>query len=309
MVEFVHKPVLLEECVNGLNIQQDGIYVDGTVGGAGHSAAVVRLLGAEGLLIGIDRDGAAIAKAERQLRELSVAPFVLVRDNHENIRSVLQNLSLVTVDGFLLDLGVSSYQLDTPERGFSYRYDAPLDMRMDDRNPFTANQIVNTYDEKSLIQILSEYGEERYSKRIARAICRSRPVSTTMQLVEIIKNAVPPAPPSHGHPAARTFQAIRIAVNGELTALSQTIEDMTHFLKPGGRICIISFHSLEDRIVKQTFKYWANPCQCPRDIPYCICGKKPLLTVITRKPIIPSQKELAENPRAHSAKLRVAERI
>ena len=310
MIDFVHKPVLLEECINGLNIQPGGIYVDGTVGGAGHATEIARSLGAEGLLIGIDRDGTAIAKAELQLQSLSNAPFVLVRDNHENIRNVLESIeSVESVNGFLLDLGVSSHQLDTPERGFSYRYDALLDMRMDDRDPLTAHQIVNTYAEKTLAQILSEFGEERYSKRIARAICRSRPVGTTLQLAEIIKNAVPPTPPSQGHPAARTFQAIRIAVNGELTALYQTIEDMVHFLKPGGRICIITFHSLEDRIVKQAFRHWVNPCQCPREIPYCVCGKKPLLSLITRKPVRPRQEELDANPRAHSAKLRIAERV
>ena len=281
----------------------NGIYVDGTLGGGGHASAIASKLDSSGLLIGIDRDGDAIAAAEKRL----TGNFTLVRDKHENIREVLNQLNIKVVNGFLLDLGVSSYQLDTPERGFSYRFDAPLDMRMDDRAEFSAYDIVNDWPENELVCILKEYGEERYAKRIARAICKMRPIKTTFELVDIIVNSTPYL--KHGHPAARTFQAIRIAVNRELEDLAQTIEDMLDFLKPGGRICIITFHSLEDRIVKQSFKYLSNPCDCPRDIPYCVCGKKPSVRIISKKPILPDDTELANNPRSHSAKLRVAEKL
>lgn len=308
MTEFIHKPVLLDQCIEGLKIKPNGVYVDGTLGGGGHSAVIAQNLDADGLLVGIDRDGDAIAAGGERLSALD-KPFVLVRNNYEQIKQVLHDLSIQEVDGFLLDLGVSSYQLDTPERGFSYRYDAPLDMRMDDRADITAYDVVNSYSEKALAKIIKEYGEERYAKGIARALYRNRPVETTLQLAQIIADTVPWRTPSQGHPAARTFQAIRIAVNGELTGLANTIVDMIDLLKPGGRICIITFHSLEDRIVKQTFKHWANPCQCPRDIPYCVCGKKPMVSLVTRKPIKSDALELAENPRAHSAKLRIAERL
>lgn len=306
MTEFIHRPVLLNQCIEGLKIKPDGLYVDGTLGGGGHAVAIAQNLGDLGLLIGIDRDGDAIAAGEKRLKALD-KPFVLVRDKHENIRQVLEDLSIKAVDGFLLDLGVSSHQLDTPERGFSYRYDAPLDMRMDDRANLTAYDVVNGYPEKELAGIIKDYGEERYAKAIAKALCRKRPIETTLQLAQIVSDTIPGRPPFYGHPAARTFQAIRIAVNEELTDLAQTIGDMVDLLKPGGRICIITFHSLEDRIVKQTFRYWADPCRCPKDIPYCVCGKKPKLSIVTKKPIKPDQQELTENSRAHSAKLRVAE--
>ena len=303
MNEFNHQPVLLQKCLDNLKIKPNGTYVDGTLGGAGHASAIAKKLDSNGLLIGIDRDGDAIAAAEKRL----TGNFTLVRDKHENIRQVLNQLNITAVDGFLLDLGVSSYQLDTPERGFSYRFDAPLDMRMDKRSPLSAYDVVNEWPEKDLIRILKEYGEERYAKRIASVICKSRPIKTTFELVDIIVNSTPYL--KHGHPAARTFQAIRIAVNQELQDLAQTIADMIDFLKPEGRICIITFHSLEDRIVKQSFKYWANPCNCPRDIPYCICGKKPTIRLISKKPILSDDAELSENPRSHSAKLRVAEKL
>ena len=311
MTEFIHHPVLLNECIKNLEIKPNGIYVDGTIGGGGHGAVLAKKLEKSGLLIGIDRDGDAIAAAKKKL-EMSNAPFVLIRDKHENIRQVLKELNIQVVNGFLLDLGVSSHQLDTPQRGFSYRYDSPLDMRMDNRADISAYDIINGYSEKEIVAIIKKYGEERYAKRITKAICRNRseaPVKTTLQLAQIITSAVPGKPPSMGHPAARTFQAIRIAVNGELTGLAQTIEDMAKHLAPAGRICIITFHSLEDRIVKQTFRRLADPCQCPKNLPYCICKEKPVLSVITKKPICPDINEIADNPRAHSAKLRVAEAL
>lgn len=305
---FNHKSVLLDECIKGLDIKPNGVYVDGTLGGGGHASAIAAKLGKDGRLIGIDRDGTAIAVATERLNAFK-SQFTPVRDTHENIRQVMNDLSVFSVDGFLLDLGVSSHQLDVPERGFSYRYDAPLDMRMDNRAAITAYDIVNSYDENELVSIIKKYGEERYAKRIAKGICAKRknsPVETTAQLADIIKNSVPFTPPSAGHPAMRTFQAIRIVVNDELTGLAKTIEDMANLLAPGGRICIITFHSLEDRIVKQTFKYWADPCTCPKSIPYCVCGVTPKLSLVTRKPIRPSEEELKENTRAHSAKLRIA---
>ena len=309
MTEFIHRPVMLNQCIEGLNIKPDGIYVDGTLGGGGHAWAISQKLEPGGLLIGIDRDGAAIEAAKTRFSQHSKATFLPIRNTHENIRQVLDELSISAVDGFLLDLGVSSYQLDTPNRGFSYRFDSPLDMRMDDRATLTAYNVVNNYSEKELSAIIKNYGEERFAKRISRAICNNRPVKTTSELSEIIKRSVPGGPPSLGHPAARTFQALRIEVNGELSGLAKTIEDMVNLLKPGGRICIITFHSLEDRIVKQSFKYLANPCNCPRDIPYCVCGKIPVLSILTKKPIRPTSDELNENPRSHSAKLRIAQKL
>ena len=308
MTEFIHRPVLLNQCIEGLKIKQDGLYVDGTLGGGGHAVAIAQKLGNSGLLIGIDRDGDAIAAGEKRLKALD-KPFTLVRDKHEHIKQVLQDLSIKAVDGFLLDLGVSSHQLDTPDRGFSYRYDAPLDMRMDDRAKLTAYDVINSYPEKELAGIIKDYGEERYAKAIAKALCRRRPIETTLQLAQIVSDTIPGRLHVYGHPAARTFQAVRIAVNEELTGLAQTIADMIDLLKPGGRICIITFHSLEDRIVKQAFRYWADPCRCPKDIPYCVCGKKPRLAIVTKKPIKPDQQELIDNSRAHSAKLRIGEGI
>ena len=312
MSEFVHQPVLLNQAIEGLKIKPCGIYADGTLGGGGHSSAILQELNPTGLLIGIDRDGSAIAAAEERLTQIQnekSGRFLLIRGNHDNIKQILEDMNSPQIDGFLLDLGVSSHQLDTPERGFSYRYDAPLDMRMDTRNPFSAYDVVNGYSERELVEIIFGYGEERYAKRIAKAICKQRPIETTMQLTEIITAAVPAWLPSQGNPAGRTFQAIRIAVNEELTGLKQTIEDMVSLLKPGGRLCIISFHSLEDRIVKQSFKHLSNPCKCPRDLPYCVCGKEPVLKIITKKPIRPDEWELEANSRAHSAKLRIAERM
>lgn len=311
MTEFIHRPVMLNECIESLKIKPGGVYVDGTIGGGGHSEIIAKHLlkpDNPGILIGIDRDAAAVAAVENRIKDV-----ILVRDRHENIREVLEGLKISAVDGFLLDLGVSSYQLDTPDRGFSYRYDAPLDMRMDDRDKLTAYDVVNDFPERELAGIIRNFGEERYSKRVARAICRERPVKTTLELAQIVAGSIPKfkskKSKSDGHPAMRTFQAIRIAVNGELTGLARTIEDMARLLAPGGRICIITFHSLEDRIVKQSFRHWADPCKCPRDLPYCVCGEEPILSVITKKPIRPSPDEINENPRAHSAKLRVSERI
>ena len=315
MGEFIHQPVLLDECLEGLNIVEDGIYVDGTLGGGGHSVAIAQRLGAAGLLIGIDRDGESIDAAKKRLEQLksdsekNKFSFTLKRDKHEHVKQILDDLSIPMVNGFLLDLGVSSHQLDTPERGFSYRYDSPLDMRMDNRASISAYEVVNDYSEEELIKIIFSYGEERYAKRIVKAICKNRPIKTTLQLTTIIADAVPGGHINMGSAAMRTFQAIRIAVNEELIDLAQTIEDMTNLLKPKGRICIITFHSLEDRIVKRSFKQQANPCECPRKIPYCICGKKPRLSIITKKPLISTAQELASNPRAHSAKLRIAERL
>ena len=310
-----HIPVLLDASVSALNVvpERGRVYVDGTVGGGGHAAAIAARLG-EGLLIGVDKDGAALLEAERKIAALA-PDFRLLRADHTDICGLLRTeLQIDAVDGFLLDLGVSSHQLDTPERGFSYRFDAALDMRMDDRQTLTAAEIVNTYKEKDLVYLFKSCGEERFSGRIARAIVAHRalePLTTTFQLVELIKKNVPFLPPSAGHPAMRVFQALRIAVNGELTALARTLEDMVRLLKPRGRIAVISFHSLEDRIVKQTFRRLADPCECPRSLPYCVCGKEPLVLCHPKngKGIRPTPLELTQNPRAHSATLRVAERL
>ena len=307
--------MLFYECIEGLQIKPNGIYVDGTIGGAGHSVEILAQLNANGLLIGIDRDEEAITAAKLRLADFSYfsnRTYQLVQDRHENIKDILEKLDILAVDGFLLDLGVSSHQLDTAERGFSYRFDANLDMRMDKHWNVSAYDVVNGYDEKELARIIKEYGEERYSKRIARALCLTRlksPIVSTLQLSDVIASAVPKSFGSFGHPAARTFQAIRIEVNGELNKLAQTIEDMVNLLKPGGRICVISFHSLEDRIVKHSFKYWADPCDCPKNIPYCVCGKVPKIKLVSRKPIRPGDTELQDNSRSHSAKLRIAEKI
>ncbi|MCL2016659.1 MAG: 16S rRNA (cytosine(1402)-N(4))-methyltransferase RsmH [Defluviitaleaceae bacterium] len=305
-MNFMHQPVMLNEILANLQIKPGGVYVDGTLGGGGHSAAIAQKLTENGLLVGIDKDGAALAAATQKL---AAAKFTAVRNSHENITQILQSLKITSVDGFLLDLGVSSHQLDTPQRGFSFRYDAPLDMRMDDRADFTAYTLLNSYSEKQLTAIIKNYGEERFAKRITKAIINNRPIKTTLQLSNIIIQAVPKTPKQQLHPATRTFQAIRIAVNGELIGLSQTIKDMSAALATNGRICIITFHSLEDRIVKQTFKHLSDPCQCPKDIPYCVCGEKPTLAIITKKPIYPTQQEISTNPRASSAKLRVAEKL
>ena len=310
-VKFSHVSVLLNECIEGLDIKPDGIYVDGTAGGGGHSFEIAtRLEG--GRLIAIDRDEAAIEAAGNRLAPLGERAMV-VRSNYSEVKSVCESLGIEGIDGLLLDLGVSSYQLDTAERGFSYNADAPLDMRMDKSAPLSAYNVVNEYSEEELKKIIYNYGEERFSPRIAAAIVRKRsdrPIETTGELVDIIKGAIPAAAREGGHhPAKRTFQAIRIEVNGELEIIEPTIKNAVDILKPGGRIAIITFHSLEDRIVKQTFADLASGCTCPRSFPVCVCGKKPTVKVISKKPILPSAEELEVNPRSRSAKLRIAEKI
>lgn len=310
-MEFHHIPVLLNECIENLNIMPNGVYVDGTLGGAGHSRQICSKLNSDGTLIGIDQDIEAIQNAKNVLQGYGNNLF-LENLNFSNIKLILKNLNIECVNGILLDLGVSSYQLDNAERGFSYMNDAPLDMRMDSKSPFSAYDIINGYSESEIERIISEYGEERWAKRISQFIVQFRsqkPVETTFELVDIIKRAVPQGARKNGpHPAKRTFQAIRIEVNGELSILKKAIEDMIDTLSDRGKICIITFHSLEDRIVKDTFKNAENPCICPVDFPICICGKKSKGKVITRKPILPSQLELSENHRARSAKLRVFEK-
>ncbi len=310
-MEFRHISVLRNECIEGLKIRPDGIYVDGTLGGAGHAAEVLKRLGPDGRLIGIDQDEVAVANGQEKLGRFS--NVTIVRDNFRNFAAIMETLGIQTVDGVLLDLGVSSKQLDDGERGFSYMQDAPLDMRMDRRNPRTAAEIVNQYSQEELRRIIQDYGEERWSARIASFIVQERekePIRTTGDLVRIIKEAVPKGARQDGpHPAKRTFQALRIEVNQELSILEGAIRDMAERLSPGGRICILTFHSLEDRIVKQTFRSLENPCTCPKDFPVCVCGKKQVLRVITRKPILPGAEEVKENPRSRSAKLRIAERV
>ena len=307
---FEHKSVLLNETVDALNIRPDGVYVDGTLGGGGHASEVLKRL-PEGRLIGIDQDEAAIAAASDRLKGFGER-FTAVRDNFRNIEQVLSECGIGRVDGICLDLGVSSYQFDNAERGFSYREEAPLDMRMDQRNPVTAKDIVNSYSEHDLYRIIRDYGEDRFAQNIAKHICIERekaPVETTLQLAEIVKQSIPMKMRLNGgHPAKRTFQAIRIELNQELTVLRESIDTMIGLLPPGGRLAIITFHSLEDRIVKEAFKRNENPCTCPPGFPVCVCGKKPTGTVITRKPILPGEKELTENTRASSAKLRVFEK-
>lgn len=310
-VEFHHVSVLLNECIEGLNIKKNGIYVDGTLGGAGHSSEIVKRL-KTGRLIGIDQDTDAIKAATKRLEPYKDR-VTLVHDNFSNVKAVFAQLDIEKADGFLLDIGVSSHQLDEAERGFSYMQDAPLDMRMNSESDFSAYNVVNEYSEDELNNVIFKYGEERWAKRIAQFIVEARkqkPIETTFELVDIIKKAVPKGARKDGpHPAKRTFQAIRIEVNGELEILEKTIDDMTELLNPGGRLCIITFHSLEDRIVKNAFRKQENPCTCPPEFPVCVCGKKPLAKVITRKPILPSEEELEENHRSRSAKLRILERI
>ena len=311
-MEFVHKPVLLNECICNLNIKPDGIYLDGTLGGAGHSLEIAKLLNNEGTLIGIDRDITAINVSRSRLSD--VKPTVnLVNDNYKNIKDVLSNLNITGVDGILLDLGVSSYQLDTPERGFSYRFDAPLDMRMNTNDELTAEYVVNQYTKEDLVRIFRDYGEEKWAVRIAEFIVDRRriaPIKTTFELVDVIKAAIPAgARVDGGHPAKRVFQAIRIEVNGEIESLKKAIFDAIDMLNPKGRICIISFHSLEDRIVKDVFNELARGCTCPSDFPKCVCNKKKTVKILSKKPIISTEDELNDNLRAHSAKLRVAEKI
>ena len=311
-MEFKHKSVLLYETVDQLNIKPDGIYVDGTLGGGGHSYEIASRLSDKGRLIGIDQDEDAIKAASERLK-----PFMdrvtIVRNNYCNMDKVLDELSIDKVDGIMLDLGVSSYQLDTAERGFSYRVDAPLDMRMDQRQTKTARNIVNEYSEMELYHMIRNYGEDKFAKNIAKHIVAARkekPIETTFELNEIIKASIPAkVRATGGHPSKRTYQAIRIELNRELDVLENSIDMMIDRLNPGGRLCIITFHSLEDRIVKARFKNNENPCTCPPDFPVCVCGKKSKGKVITRKPIVPSDEELNENQRSKSSKLRVFERI
>ena len=310
-MEFHHISVLLNECIDNLNIRPDGIYVDGTMGGGGHSLGIAKRL-TTGRLICIDQDPNAHEAAGKRLAEYKDR-ITFVRDNFGNIKSILDSLEIEKIDGMLLDIGVSSHQLDEAERGFSYQQDAPLDMRMNPDRPFSAYDVVNGYDEDELDRVIFTYGEERWARRIAQFIVKEReakPIETTGELVDIIKKAVPKGARKDGpHPAKRTFQAIRIEVNGELEVLQRAIDDVAARLAVGGRLCIITFHSLEDRIVKEAFRKQENPCICPPQFPVCVCGKKPLGRVITRKPILPSKAELEENPRSRSAKLRVLEGV
>lgn len=311
-MEFSHYSVLLEETIKNLNIRPDGIYVDGTLGGGGHASEVAKRLSEKGRLIGIDQDADAIRAAGERL-----APFgdrvTIIRSNYANMKEELYAIGVEHVDGIVLDLGVSSFQLDTPERGFTYREEnAPLDMRMDDRQTLTARDIVNTYSEKDLYRIIRDFGEDKFAKNIAKHIVAARqkkPVETAGELTEIIRAAIPmKVQATGGHPAKRTFQAIRIELNKELEVLGNHLDEMIDLLNPDGRICIITFHSLEDRIVKTIFKKNENPCTCPADFPVCMCGKVSKGTVVTRKPILPGERELEENSRSKSAKLRVFER-
>ncbi len=310
-MEFKHRSVLLEETVNGLNIRPDGIYVDGTLGGGGHAYEICRRLGDKGRMIGIDQDEAAIAAAGIRLKDFG-EKVTIVRSNYCEMKSVLHGSGIDKVDGIVLDLGVSSYQLDTAERGFSYREDAPLDMRMDRRQTMTARDIVNDYSEKDLYRVIRDYGEDKFARNIAKHIVierEKRSIETTGQLTEIIRGAIPMKfQKKSGHPAKRTFQAIRIELNRELDVLKNSLDEMIDLLNPGGRLCIITFHSLEDRIVKSAFKKNEDPCTCPKDFPVCVCGKVSKGSILTRKPILPSEEELEENSRSKSAKLRIFER-
>ncbi len=310
-MEFVHKSIMLSETIDSLRVKPDGIYVDGTLGGAGHSFEIAKRLGDGGLLIGIDQDGEAIEAATHRLLPYQ-DKVKIVRSNYSQIKQILKQLSVDSVDGILLDLGVSSYQLDNGERGFTYREDVPLDMRMDQRQSRTAKDIVNEYTEAQLFHMIRDYGEDKFAKNIAKHIVQARrqsPIETTGQLTEIIKAAIPGRVRAvGGHPAKRTFQAIRIELNQELDVLRDTLEDMMELLRDEGRLSVITFHSLEDRIVKNIFRKCENPCICPPQFPICTCGKVPLGRVITKKPIIPGKKELEENSRSKSAKLRVFER-
>ena len=311
-MEFNHTSVLLNETIEGLNVKPDGIYVDGTLGGGGHSLEIARRLHDRGRLIGIDQDEAAIAAAGERLKDFK-EKVTIVRSNYRNTVNVLRDLGIEKIDGMMLDLGVSSYQLDTQERGFSYRYDAPLDMRMDLRQTLTAKDIVNGYSETELFHIIRDYGEDRFAKNIAKHIVMARakkPIETTGELNEIIRTAIPAKMRAEGgHPSKRTYQAIRIECNKELEVLKESLEELIGILNPGGRLCIITFHSLEDRIVKTAFKKAENPCTCPPSFPVCVCGKKSQGKVITGKPVLPCEEEMESNPRSKSAKLRIFEKI
>lgn len=309
-MEFEHKPVLLNETIDNLHVKPEGTYVDGTLGGGGHAYEVAKRLSPQGRFIGIDQDADAIWAAGQKLAEFG--NVTLIRSNYCSIREELMGNNVTGVDGIVLDLGVSSYQLDTPQRGFSYMSDAPLDMRMDQRNDLTAGDIINGYSEAELYRVIRDYGEDRFAKNIAKHIVAARAVKkieTTYELVDVIRSAIPmKIQKTMGHPAKQTFQAIRIELNRELDVLEGTLDTMIDLLNPGGRICIITFHSLEDRIVKNAFRRNENPCTCPPGLPVCVCGKVSRGKVITRKPIIPDEKEMEENPRSKSAKLRVFEK-
>ena len=310
-MEFKHISVLLDECIEGLNIKPDGIYVDGTLGGAGHSSHIVEKLNNNGRLIGIDQDQEAITAATKKLKKYEKSVDI-IHNNYVNLLQVLFNLNIKSVDGILLDLGVSSYQLDNKDRGFSYRFDSSLDMRMDTRNELTARDIVNNYSEGELFRVIRDYGEDKFAKNIAKHIVMARaekPIETTFELNDVIKAAIPAKfRADGGHPSKRTFQALRIECNRELEVLKEAIDQMIDALNPGGRLCIITFHSLEDRIVKTAFKNAQAPCTCPPSFPVCVCGKQSKGKVVTRKPILPSEEELEGNPRSKSAKLRIFER-
>ena len=308
-MEFKHKSVLLQECVEGLNIKENGIYVDGTLGGAGHSSEILKKLSSKGKLIGIDRDEEALKAASQRLKEYE--NVVYLHGNHDDIKELLKSIQIDKVDGILLDLGVSSYQLDERARGFSYMGEATLDMRMDKNQELTAKDVVNNYTEEKLSRIIEEYGEERFAKNIARNIVKDRqisPIETTMQLVDIIRKSIPISKQKDGHPAKRTFQAIRIEVNNEIEPLKETIRNCIECLKPEGRLCVITFHSLEDRAVKQAYSEAEGKCTCPKDLPYCVCGYHSEGKIINKKPIVASKEEQEENSRSKSAKLRIFEK-
>ena len=320
-MDFSHIPVLLDECIMGLNIRPDGTYVDGTVGGGGHACEILKRLSSRGCLIGIDRDREALEAADEKIREVcreieeegrEPASYALVKSNYAELPEILRRLEIPQVDGILLDLGVSSYQLDNPQRGFSYSHDAPLDMRMDPEESMTAADLLNTYSEEELTRVLREYGEERFASFIARRIVLTRqnkPLETTGELVDIIRKAIPMKYQKQGgHPAKRTFQAIRIELNHELTTLESCLDKMIDTLAPGGRFAVISFHSLEDRIVKNAFRTAENPCICPKEFPVCVCGRVSRGRVVNRSPIQADEKELERNKRSASAKLRIFER-
>lgn len=307
MREFKHIPVLLNECIEGLNIKKDGIYVDGTLGGAGHSFEIATKLENTGKLIGIDRDQEAIKKAKETLKNFN--NVIYVQDNHDNIKEILEKLNIEKVDGILLDLGVSSYQIDEETRGFSYMKNSPLDMRMDKTQNLTAEDVINTYPEEKLADIIYRYSEEKFARQIARRICEHRKIKrieNTTELVEIIEKCVPKQ--IQGHPSKRTFQAIRIEVNNEIEPLYNTVTSAIDLLKAGGRLCIITFHSLEDRAVKEAYADSVGKCICPPDLPYCVCGNKSKGKIITKKPILPTEEEMDENSRSKSAKLRIFEK-
>ena len=310
-IEFNHVSVLLNECIENLNIKPDGIYVDGTMGGAGHSLEIVKKLSEKGMLIGIDRDEEALAVAKERLKKFNNVKYV--HDNHDNIDEIIKNLNIKGVDGILLDLGVSSYQIDEKTRGFTYMDDGPLDMRMDKSQKLTAEYIVNKYKEQDLARIIFEYGEEKFSRKIARNICeyrKNKKIETTGELVKIIEKSIPGKfREKNSHPAKRTFQAIRIEVNNEIEPLYNTIKNSITALNSKGRLCVITFHSLEDRMVKKAYVDAEGKCTCPKDLPYCVCGNVSLGKIITKKPILPTEKEMQENSRSRSAKLRVFEKI